>query len=870
MLKPSQNWQPCFVDPWRGVAHFDGLTIEADPITSHRQDLVLPCIEDEQVYFCRMLKALLPSDEDRVGRHAVDLGMGSGVLSLYAASLGMRVTGIDICDRAQHFASYNLSKNRQVFIDSIDERVKFEPFDWNDPTQLQPLKGQADYVLVNAPFSPCRDGHHLTRCVSGGVLGQDAFLETLPIAYSLLKEQGRVYAIQLLLTDDQGKPKNDLFNVTGSEVDRWSSVRVFTAMESIPVREFLDDQYRSDSNAASSVASETYSNDYFCLAFIELTKDRDARKREVELVKPASNPLAPLPNWTWPARILMHRLTSENHLRFPQITHEPGNGPIDDAAEAKAHLWMSAIALFLQRTNPDSAFRPPTGDSLPDEVSKVLTQTQVQIDHWIRHNDLLRGPSNPDGFDCLMVEAVPWHFATSRLRLRTETAIWAGTANGGDEMPVSRALNRVLLEISRFVKEDRSIFLHPEHLRKNNAQAWQQAVCFQRSECEDDTQEPTQLPVLKLNPPAIRHGHVSCSSHLHELKKFEMRIENPSTATFESCLRRALRAYTGIMRVEGLLSGGSSQCYFISLPMPLLKPKSSHAESGIVYVYAWCAKPWSTSHECQVADLARLASFLYEERYSESTRSQLDLSLRQAMLVSAAHETKKLIDLIEPGISKPFAQLVKDYLQLQLEQTLGPTFAKFCHLLDSHVDLRATLSELSALAYVFEKLRHKNEYDPETLNVEQISAWREEASSTISIVTETDCVMDTSVKQLHFAAAFIAGLRNTIAHCSKRGNDARAINITAVAGCIQIINSYTNSNNGDEDKEPMRVKREQGVPGTESVIKYHERQLFIDNPDYQSRSGIKKLSCEELGKSMFRHTWETDIVVPRADNEKMA
>ena len=26
------DWQPCFVDPWRGVAHFDGITIEADPI----------------------------------------------------------------------------------------------------------------------------------------------------------------------------------------------------------------------------------------------------------------------------------------------------------------------------------------------------------------------------------------------------------------------------------------------------------------------------------------------------------------------------------------------------------------------------------------------------------------------------------------------------------------------------------------------------------------------------------------------------------------------------------------------------------------------------------------------------------------------
>jgi hypothetical protein len=84
-------------------------------------------------------------------------------------------------------------------------------------------------------------------------------LETLPIAYSLVKEQGRVYAIQLLLTDDQGKPKNDLFKVTGSQNDRWSSVRVFKALEPVSVREFLEGQYRSVSKGSGTVPrSEVY------------------------------------------------------------------------------------------------------------------------------------------------------------------------------------------------------------------------------------------------------------------------------------------------------------------------------------------------------------------------------------------------------------------------------------------------------------------------------------------------------------------------------------------------------------------------------------------------------------------------------------
>jgi hypothetical protein len=411
-----------------------------------------------------------------------------------------------------------------------------------------------------------------------------------------------------------------------------------------------------------------------------------------------------------------------------------------------------------------------------------------------------------------------------------------------------------------------------EHLRATNAQAWQQAVCFYQSECGGDIYEPTQeRPNSRINSRLLAAMATFWSVRICMNSKSSVRApNNPSTEPFESCLRRALRAYTGIMRLEGLLSKKTSHCYFLSLPMPMLKPKSKHAESGIVYVYAWSPQPWSASHECLVSDLARLASFLYEELYAESTRFQLDLILRQTMLVSAAHEMKKLVYKIDSGMTPHFAHLVQDYFLLFLELELGSTFDEVSECLA--VGSGAALRKMSDLAYVFEKLRGKT-FNPQTLSETDIVGWEKEAREAISVNSSKLLPIEKPVrgkpnKQLHFAAAFIAGLRNAISHCNKEGNTDLEIKIECDAGCIRIENSYTNTNNGEDDKKPMNVKREFDQPGTESVLQYHERQVFIDDPGYQARSKILKLRCKELRDNIFRHTWTTDLIVPGSGKGK--
>ena len=54
-MAARRGWKPCYTDPVRGVAFFDGITIEADSILDAAGDKVLPVLEEEQVFTCRQM-----------------------------------------------------------------------------------------------------------------------------------------------------------------------------------------------------------------------------------------------------------------------------------------------------------------------------------------------------------------------------------------------------------------------------------------------------------------------------------------------------------------------------------------------------------------------------------------------------------------------------------------------------------------------------------------------------------------------------------------------------------------------------------------------------------------------------------------------
>ena len=107
MTKEKSNWEPCFVDPYRGIAFFDDIIIETDKINDPRYDRVLPILEEEQVLMCRQMKQRL----NNLPLLALDVGTGSGVFAIYAAMYcNCKVLALDINPRALNFARCNANK----------------------------------------------------------------------------------------------------------------------------------------------------------------------------------------------------------------------------------------------------------------------------------------------------------------------------------------------------------------------------------------------------------------------------------------------------------------------------------------------------------------------------------------------------------------------------------------------------------------------------------------------------------------------------------------------------------------------------------------------------------------------------------------
>lgn len=425
----SNPWQPCFVDPWRGVAHFDGLTIEADPITSARPNRVLPCIEDEQVLFCRMFKTILQTEGTTpTGKTAIDLGTGSGVLALYAAKLGMKVTGVDCCQRSIQFAEYNERMVRKS--DATMGACEFAQVShWNDLSTASP--DPADVVFLNAPFSPQANGAMLPKCAHGGQLGQAAFRSAVRLAHGLLREQGRLFAVQLLLTDSEGRPQDDLFAETGGH-QKWSRIRIFPILDTptIPASEFLKQQYRS-SHEQVVLNSPDVEGKYFSFVFIEFTKDSESAASP-RIDTNCQLPLQNIPSWTWQERISWHRAVFENAAM-------ESNTPAKDTFPQST---LPSVSLFLKRAHP-----PLQITSVRSSHDLKLTPVQAILDHWLRINGMLdpKASVSRASFDCIMIEAAPWHAAQRRLDLRTETVLWTSGGVGAETAVPPPPLPRHLL-----------------------------------------------------------------------------------------------------------------------------------------------------------------------------------------------------------------------------------------------------------------------------------------------------------------------------------------------------------------------------------------------------------------------------------------
>jgi len=147
------------------VVQIGGLTIATDRLDYSQPDQVLPLFDEQRFFLDELPHAALG------GAHALEIGVGSGVLSIAVARAGAaRVTALDINPRAMRLAAINIDRN------CVADRVELE---LGDPAIYRPVSGRRfDFVFSNPPFMPSPPGFLCHWHSDAGPLGLD-FVDAL-------------------------------------------------------------------------------------------------------------------------------------------------------------------------------------------------------------------------------------------------------------------------------------------------------------------------------------------------------------------------------------------------------------------------------------------------------------------------------------------------------------------------------------------------------------------------------------------------------------------------------------------------------------------------------------------------------------------
>jgi SAM-dependent methyltransferase len=209
----NTKWEECFVHAERGLAFFDGITIQADSINDPRQDRVFPIFKKEQVFMCRQmlplfdkLKKRLASEKDQPSRLplALDVGTGSGVLAIWAAKHGCKVYAVDISPRSIEFARHNAEVNRVRVFEKLEDFTNYsesciflQQARFGKTLVKEFLKGQKareegcfDLIMLNPPYNPTFEKIFPALHADGGPDGQREFKKQIQWVPRLLRMGG--------------------------------------------------------------------------------------------------------------------------------------------------------------------------------------------------------------------------------------------------------------------------------------------------------------------------------------------------------------------------------------------------------------------------------------------------------------------------------------------------------------------------------------------------------------------------------------------------------------------------------------------------------------------------------------------------------
>jgi len=678
-LDPKRNkWQPCLAAHSTGLAFFDGIQIETDRLADSRGDRVLPIIEGEQVLLCRMIQREFATTRVK-GARCFDLGTGSGVFAIYAATLGCNVTAIDISDRALQFAQYNERLNSAAIkqakgtIRFIKRCYKQQPYE--DILE----KGPFDYVFLNPPFNPTLEGFQPVLCASAGPDGQQEFKEQLPIAALLLRPGGKCLGVHLALTDAHGNLHADIKSKIDEHFCGGTFRYALTISKPIKKKDFIRKQYAAylSHQIIKEHIEGVEDTAYFSFIYYEITKAKrnvmGATTKVFQESPDHENYPTVFPAVSWDDRISLHR----------QVIANPG---------------------FLSASPPLSAF-PSFGLFLTDSSPTIIDISQREdkrnsvlrdIDNWLASNRIM--DKREGVFSSIMIDSVPWYLPNNPLQLRSETSIWSQESH----TCLDRFLHSLVKEIKRLHEKSMATFLHPG-TKQLSSSGWRETLytyfCnnshetngtgFQktREECihEQLVDEYLSLVNQSQNMPPIdfriEHPTSNCisidmattsvtlrdfnvpESISQNVKAVEQRTakiktllgdrvsDNPikqdadmTLFDLNICHHVVHRKFDQLAK-ESALAKQRFSSYLISIPISMrwdYQAKTDEYNSkGYVYIYAISLSEWNPRSERIIFDLVRLLSILYGDEFSDKASKAIREFFSGDVFDLLSHELSK-------------------------------------------------------------------------------------------------------------------------------------------------------------------------------------------------------------------------------------
>lgn len=124
----------------------------------------------------------------------LEIGCGSGIVSIKAAQLGKHVTAVDINSHALRCTEKNIKINEIKNI-TVKESNLFEN-----------ISEKYDVILFNTPYLPVTEDEHVdddySKAWDGGLDGRKVIDEFLKQAGNYLKDNGKLQIIQSSLSDN--------------------------------------------------------------------------------------------------------------------------------------------------------------------------------------------------------------------------------------------------------------------------------------------------------------------------------------------------------------------------------------------------------------------------------------------------------------------------------------------------------------------------------------------------------------------------------------------------------------------------------------------------------------------------------------------